>query len=161
MTRQEEERDPEAEAEFDRELAKLTADSLDSRKFERRSMFDVPLPIRRNDRTPVDAGKAAETSNPVDTMAFSLLTKKGNRQQTRTVDMPADSSFAVAMKTKQQAERDEQKRIKDLVLNYDLRSDDQEIADRGSLGQPRLDRTSFSRNQGRNRKLQMNNMDWT
>ena len=40
--------------------------------------------------------------------------------------MPADSSFAVAMKTKQQAERDEQKRIKDLVLNYDLRSDDQE-----------------------------------
>lgn len=161
VTRQEEERDPEAEAEFDRELAKLTADSLDSRKFERRSMFDVPLPIRRNDRTPVDAGKAAETSNPVDTMAFSLLTKKGNRQQTRTVDMPADSSFAVAMKTKQQAERDEQKRIKDLVLNYDLRSDDQEIADRGSLGQPRLDRTSFSRNQGRNRKLQMNNMDWT
>ena len=81
VTRQEEERDPEAEAEFDRELAKLTADSLDSRKFERRSMFDVPLPIRRNDRTPVEADKAAETPNPVDTMAFSLLTKKGNRQQ--------------------------------------------------------------------------------
>ena len=89
MTRQEEERDPEAEAEFDRELAKLTADSLDSRKFERRSMFDVPLPIRRNDRTPVDAGKAAETSNPVDTMAFSLLTKKGNRQQVCCPPPPA------------------------------------------------------------------------
>ncbi len=42
-------------------------------------------------------------------------------RQTRTVEMPADSTFAVALKSKQEAEREEQKRIKDLVLNYDLR----------------------------------------
>lgn len=46
--------------------------------------------------------------------------------QTRTVELPANSSFAVAMKTQQQAEREEQKRIKDLVLNYDLRADEHE-----------------------------------
>ena len=37
--------------------------------------------------------------------------------------MPSDSNFAVAMRTQQQAERAEQQRIKNLVLNYDLTDD--------------------------------------
>ena len=40
--------------------------------------------------------------------------------QTRTVDLPSDSTFAVALKNQQQAEREEQQRIKHLVLHYDL-----------------------------------------
>lgn len=47
-----------------------------------------------------------------------------NYLQTRSIDLPSDSSFAVAMRTQQQAERAEQQRIKNLVLNYDLRDDD-------------------------------------
>jgi regulator of nonsense transcripts 2 len=47
--------------------------------------------------------------------------------QTRTVELPSDSTFAVAMKNQQQAEREEQQRIKNLVLNYDLQqSEDQD-----------------------------------
>jgi regulator of nonsense transcripts 2 len=43
------------------------------------------------------------------------------------VDLPSDSTFAMAMKNQQQAEREEQQRIKNLVLNYDLQqSGDQE-----------------------------------
>ena len=34
--------------------------------------------------------------------------------------MPSDSQFAVAMKNQKEAERAEQQRIKNLVLNYDL-----------------------------------------
>lgn len=34
--------------------------------------------------------------------------------------MPSDSQFAVAMKSQKEAERAEQQRIKNLVLNYDL-----------------------------------------
>lgn len=34
--------------------------------------------------------------------------------------MPSDSHFAIALKTQQEAERAEQQRIKNLVLNYDL-----------------------------------------
>ena len=84
MTRQEEQRDPEAEADFDRELAKMMSESLDSRKFDRKPMFDVPLPMRR---IPKDASTAAEDSpnegpaTPPNTMTFSLMTKRGNRQQ--------------------------------------------------------------------------------
>ncbi|OAP55447.1 hypothetical protein AYL99_10420 [Fonsecaea erecta] len=84
VLRQEEHLDPEAEAEFDRAFEKMMAESLDSRKFERKTHFD-----------------------------------------TKTIELPSDSSFAVSMKSQQAAEREEQQRIKNLVLNYDLREDDQ------------------------------------
>jgi regulator of nonsense transcripts 2 len=87
VTRDEEEVDPEDEAEFEREYAKMMAESLDSRKHERKSTFDVPLPMRRKDREINSANDAwneestAPDSAPTGTMAFSLLTKRGNRQQ--------------------------------------------------------------------------------
>ena len=40
--------------------------------------------------------------------------------QTRTIEMPSDSQFAIALKSQKEAERAEQQRIKNLVLNYDL-----------------------------------------
>ena len=84
VTRQQEERDPEAEAEFERELAKLMAENTDSRKVDRKPMFDVPLPIRRPAKDGLGPGDDASTDSPAPsskTMAFSLVTKKGARQQ--------------------------------------------------------------------------------
>ena len=85
VTRQEEEHDPEAEAEFDRELQKMLSESLDSRKFERKPVFDVPLPMRRTQRPQTAGSEGSEnegTATPsTDTMAFSLMTKKGSKQQ--------------------------------------------------------------------------------
>ncbi|KAK8207229.1 armadillo-type protein [Phyllosticta capitalensis] len=130
VKRPEDERDPEADAEFDRELAKMMAESLDSRKFERKAMFDVPLPMRRARETSSTANNEENVEKekqpngaPQGTMKFSLLSRKGNKQQTKAIDLPSDSSFAVAMRTQQEAERAEQQRIKNLVLNYDLRDD--------------------------------------
>jgi regulator of nonsense transcripts 2 len=98
--------------------------------------------------------------------------------QTRTVELPADSNFAVAVKTQQQAERDEQKRIKDLVLNYDLRADEHDgddllsanqhvinakkgkAASGANTSQTRLEKAGFGRGQPRTRRLQMSDMDW-
>ena len=42
------------------------------------------------------------------------------RRQTRNIEMPSDSHFAVAMKNQQEAEREEQQRIKNHILNLDL-----------------------------------------
>ncbi|TDZ28361.1 Regulator of nonsense transcripts 2 [Colletotrichum spinosum] len=128
VTRQKEQIDPEAEAEFDREYAKMMAESLESRKFERKPLFDVPLPVRGKNKETSAGPESGDTATPNtnNTMAFSLLTKKGNRQQTRTVELPSNSTFAVAMKTQQQAEREEQQRIKNLVLNYDLRENEEQ-----------------------------------
>ncbi len=63
------------------------AESLDSRKFERKAVFDVPLPIRRAQRdTPTATEEVVEqdVQQPPNTMAFALMTKKGNRQQVCT-----------------------------------------------------------------------------
>lgn len=87
VKRQEEQRDPEAEAEFDRELAKMMSEGLDSRKFERKPLFDVPLPIRKTQKETSlhagdDSGNEGSTIPPSsNTMAFSLMTRKGGRQQ--------------------------------------------------------------------------------
>jgi regulator of nonsense transcripts 2 len=89
VTRKEDFRDPEADAEFDRELAKLMAEGVESRKFERKPLLDVPLPMRRTTRevpnNHVDENDR-DTQQPVKTndtgmMKFDLLSKKGNRQQ--------------------------------------------------------------------------------
>ncbi|KAI1202080.1 MIF4G domain-containing protein [Nemania serpens] len=181
-----EEFDPEAEAEFDREFAKMMAESLESRKFDRKPLFDVPLPLRskaRDHTATTDSEEQNRDGNDTNTMAFSLLTKKGNRQQTRNVVLPSDSTFAVAMKNQQQAEREEQQRIKNLVLNYDLR--ESEDLDGDTLQSPlksnpnihRLNDSGhdkpisyhtnrgerFNRDRGggqRIRRLQLSDVDW-
>ncbi len=71
------------------------AESLDSRKHERKPTFDVPLPMRRKEiapNTPTSANdlwtEESSTGNtPINTMAFSLLTKRGNRQQVSTASL--------------------------------------------------------------------------
>jgi regulator of nonsense transcripts 2 len=93
VTRPEDQRDPEADADFDRELAKLMAESAESRKFDRKPIFDVPLPMRRTVRdatTSVAAeenGADSRAQSPADgpgMMRFALLSKKGPKQQVCT-----------------------------------------------------------------------------
>ncbi|OLN95686.1 Regulator of nonsense transcripts 2, partial [Colletotrichum chlorophyti] len=182
VTRQQKQIDPEAEAEFEREYAKMMSESLESRKFERKPLFDVPLPVRGKNKEAAPGSESGEAgvATPGNTMAFSLLTKKGNRQQTRTVELPSDSTFAVAMKNQQQAEREEQQRIKNLVLNYDLRENEDQD---GNDSQTPVHRnpntytvqaghdkpTSYHHNRSdrgkdrggqRVRKLQLSDVDW-
>ncbi|KAJ5317375.1 hypothetical protein N7508_001883 [Penicillium antarcticum] len=167
VTRQEEERDPATEAEFDREFEKMMAESMDSRRFERKTVFDIPLPMKRPPREnmPSDSSPEPVPAVPVapKTMAFSLMTKKGNKQQTRTIDLPSDSTFAIAMRSQQQADREEQQRIKNLVLNYEA-SNEPEPAEatqekRTPTGQ-RMDKAGANRSAFRSRKLQLSDVNW-
>jgi regulator of nonsense transcripts 2 len=193
VTRQEDERDPEADAEFDRELAKLMSESAESRKHDRKPVFDVPLPMRRAREAPVNAEEVGnEVPVPVapipsQTMKFSLLSKRGNRTQTRSIDLPSDSTFAVAMRNKQQADTEERQRIKSLVLNYNEARDDADDTTGDSpfhftlspntnrirtetlqgldktpnpYAQPRLDKAGANRSNQRARKLQLSDVNW-
>ena len=191
VTRQEDERDPEADAEFDRELAKLMSESAESRKFERKPVFDVPLPMRRAREAIANAedsgGEAPAPVVPSHTMKFSLLSKRGNRTQTRSIDLPSDSTFAVAMRSKQQADKEEQQRIKSLVLNYNEARDDGDDNTGDSpflstlqpntnrkrtetskgldktpnpYAQPRVDKAGNNRSNQRARKLQLSDVNW-
>lgn len=165
------------------------SESVESRKFERKPVFDVPLPMRRAREATInaeDSGGEAPSPVPItNTMKFSLLSKRGNKQQTRSIDLPSDSNFAVAMRSKQQAEKEEQQRIKNLVLNYDLRDDNDTEGDspfhyhlqpntnrtttkstqgldktHNPYAQPRLDKAGNNRSNQRARKLQLSDVNW-
>ncbi|KAJ5196702.1 hypothetical protein N7449_007181 [Penicillium cf. viridicatum] len=185
VTRQEEERDPVTEAEFDREFEKMMAESMDSRRFERKTVFDIPLPMKRlRENMPNESSPEPVPAEPVapKTMAFSLMTKKGNKQQTRTIDLPSDSTFAIAMRSQQQADREEQQRIKNLVLNYEASTEPEPTESeqyplvnrknfqlrypkaatqekRTPTGQ-RMDKAGANRSAFRSRKLQLSDVNW-
>jgi regulator of nonsense transcripts 2 len=95
VARQEEERDPEAEADFDRAFEKMMAESMESRRFERKAMFDVPLPMRPSRREPAAGDETPAEPQPANTMAFSLMTKKGNRQQVWLTMGPRELSVLI------------------------------------------------------------------
>lgn len=78
VTRPEDERDPEAEAEFDRELAKMMTESMETRRIEKRPMLEIALPTRRAQQdTTLDGEEMHDTA----TTKFSLLSKRGNKPQ--------------------------------------------------------------------------------
>ncbi|PWW73941.1 ARM repeat-containing protein [Tuber magnatum] len=171
---EEEERDPEAEAEFDRELAKLMQESVDARKFERKPLFDVPLPIKRAGSTlsreatfDSDAGDNLANSSPPSgggMMAFSLLTKKGNRQQTKVVELPSNSGLAMAMRNTQEAERAEKMKIKELVMSYDRMEETSEIESLERHAVANGVHLKYEKGSGRNaqrgRKLSLSDVNW-
>ncbi|KAK6343554.1 hypothetical protein TWF730_011144 [Orbilia blumenaviensis] len=181
--RPQEYRDPEAEADFDREFAKLMAESLESRKFERKTVFDVPLPIKKSIVVPTAPPTGVITMSMVEEedeeiplppqrpgiMTFSLLTKRGNKQQTREIELPSDSTFAVAMKSKQEQEREERQRIKDRVLHYERMEEDiappepQRLNNAGGANIKYGANAKYGDKGGasRGKKLQLGDFNWT
>lgn len=102
--------------------------------------------------------------------------------QTRTIDLPSDSSFAVAMRSQQQADREEQQRIKSLVLNYEMTNEvdansegmflfmwrlreanfslDSAAEKRSPHRDTRVDKSGSNRMAFRSRKLQLSDVNW-
>ncbi|KAG0357792.1 hypothetical protein BG005_003099 [Podila minutissima] len=104
---------------FEREYLKMMTESLESRKFERKHLtLDVAIPIIR----PADRRDEPKTENP-DHVAFTLLTKKGNKQQMRTVGLPSDSALVINTRNMREAEREEQQQLKQIVLEYEVREE--------------------------------------
>ncbi|CAO3598476.1 unnamed protein product [Absidia cylindrospora] len=120
LKRQEQQK--EDDDEFEKEFSRMISDSIESRKFEKKmNMLDVPIPMNlrgAQDRRSLAEKKGQPTNG---SMAFTLLTKKGNRQQTKVMEVPADSALAVTTRNKQEAEREEHQQLKRLVLSYEER----------------------------------------
>jgi hypothetical protein len=73
---------------------------MDSRRFERKGVFDIPLPMKRvpRENPPTESSTESATPEPMPTktVAFSLMTKKGNKQQVRTT-FPSDRCNTMLM----------------------------------------------------------------
>ncbi|EGF76682.1 hypothetical protein BATDEDRAFT_14596, partial [Batrachochytrium dendrobatidis JAM81] len=120
----------EEDLDFEREFSSMMQESLDSRKNERKpSLFDAPIPRRlKSTAAPtgnlnISPAKSDEMDEADDEgfVKFTMLTRRGNKQQAKTMELPADSLFAVSTLFKQQAEQEEKTRLKKLVLGYEER----------------------------------------
>ncbi|KAI8805570.1 armadillo-type protein [Cladochytrium replicatum] len=108
--------------EFEREFNMMMQESLDSRKNERKlAALDVPIPVRG--KPSFSGGDELEETNDGH-VAFMLLTKKGNKQQTKMMALPADNALVISARSKQEAEHEEKLQLKQIVLNFEERERD-------------------------------------
>jgi len=141
--------DEEEDAEFAKELAKLVTDtSAESRKVDRRTAQTLwesaVLPPGMRKRH--EEGDSSLGSGNPGMMNFTMLTKRGNKQQVRQLAIPSESALAVQTRSAQEQDKVEQQHLKRLVLDYEQREEAEEIkgglaftffiCQTGTLGQP-------------------------
>lgn len=125
----------EADEEFAKELAKIiTESSAESRKIDKKNAWwdnAVLAPSVRKKRT-------GETEQNIDgdadcpngsVMNFTVITRRGNKQQTRNLPVPAETALAVHTRSAQLQDKVEQQHLKQLVLNYEQREEAEELKD--------------------------------
>ncbi|KAF8200931.1 transcription factor [Pholiota molesta] len=124
----------EADAEFAKELAKLVTDtSAESRKVDKKTalaLWDsavLPPNIRKKRTDEREDDEDEKDGASSGTMAFTVITKKGNKQQTRQIAVPSASALAVHTRTAQMQDKVEQQHLKRLVLNYEQREEAEEL----------------------------------
>ncbi|KAJ4483312.1 transcription factor [Lentinula aciculospora] len=120
----------EAEAEFAKELAKMVTDtSAESRKVDKKTAMALwdssVLPPSLRKKRPEDGDEDGELNTNM--MHFTLVTKRGNKQQTRKLGVPSESALAVHTRSAQLQDKVEQQQLKRLVLDYEQREEAEEM----------------------------------
>ncbi|GAA6012801.1 hypothetical protein JCM11491_002566 [Sporobolomyces phaffii] len=130
-------RDPNAmtqdeEDDFARELAKMMVSNNETRKVAERKpvSLDVGLPLIRRQRQDTEEDIDGDVASQKKGMQFTLLTKKGNKQQALSMEIPLDSSIAQSTTLQREQNKAEQEQLKRLVLDYESR---EEAADKAAL----------------------------
>lgn len=123
----------EAEAEFEKELAKIITDSsAESRKVDKKTawwdsaVLAPNLRKKRADEGDVDAGGDNKPDGDA-VMQFTVITKRGSKQQGRHLFVPAESALAVHTRSAQLQDKVEQQHLKRLVLDYEQREEAEEM----------------------------------
>ncbi|KAJ3790841.1 transcription factor [Lentinula aff. detonsa] len=120
----------EAEAEFAKELAKMVTDtSAESRKVDKKTamaLWDSSVQPASLRKKRVEEGDEDEELD-AKMMHFTVVTKRGNKQQTRKLAVPAESALAVHTRSAQLQDKVEQQQLKRLVLDYEQREEAEEM----------------------------------
>ncbi|KAG2043577.1 ARM repeat-containing protein [Suillus americanus] len=123
----------EAEAEFEKELAKIITDSsAESRKVDKKTawwdsaVLAPNLRKKRADEGDVDGGGDNNQDGDA-VMQFTVITKRGSKQQGRHLLVPAESALAVHTRSAQLQDKVEQQHLKRLVLDYEQREEAEEM----------------------------------
>jgi regulator of nonsense transcripts 2 len=100
----------------------ITDTSADARKVDKRTaaaLWDAVV-------LPSTARRRHEEEADESTMTFTLVTKRGAKQQVRAIDVPAEAPLAVQTRSAQRQDKEEQQHLKRLVLDYEQREEAEE-----------------------------------
>ncbi|KAK7464560.1 hypothetical protein BaRGS_00037895 [Batillaria attramentaria] len=90
----------------------------------------VPMHLRgKNKKTACPTSFGAPAPGPTKeegTVSFVLMTKKGNKQQLTNLDVPVTACFATKFREREEAERMEKERMKQMVLNIHERQEEED-----------------------------------
>ncbi|GJM85594.1 hypothetical protein PR202_ga02060 [Eleusine coracana subsp. coracana] len=124
--------DPKEQEDFDRELKALLQESLESRKSEARSRLTlnmmVPMNVLEGSKDPraIESESGEETVDEEGgNVRVKVLMKKGHKQQTKQMLIPADSSLVQSTKQQEAAELEEKQSIKRRILEYNEREEEE------------------------------------
>lgn len=129
--------DPKEQEDFDRELKALLQESLESRKSEARSRLPLNMMVPMNVLEGSKDSRATESESGEETVdeegvaggsskvRVKVLMKKGHKQQTRQMLIPADSSIVQSTKQQEAAELEEKQSIKRRILEYNEREEEE------------------------------------
>ncbi|PKA55497.1 Regulator of nonsense transcripts UPF2 [Apostasia shenzhenica] len=130
--------DPKEAEDFDRDLRALMQESVESRRLEIRARPTLNMMIPMNvfdgtkDPRAIDGESSEETvDEDGGTSALSnkvrvkVLMKKGNKQQTKHMFIPRESSLIQSTKQQEAAELEEKQNIKRKILEYNEREEEE------------------------------------
>lgn len=130
--------DPKEEEDFDRELRALMQESIESRRLELRARSALNMTIPMNIFEGNKDSRAAEGESGEETVdeeggggvqnnkvRVKVLVKKGNKQQTKQMFIPRESSLVQSTKQQEAAELEEKQNIKKKILEYNEREEEE------------------------------------
>jgi regulator of nonsense transcripts 2 len=111
--------DEEESKRFDIDFSRILAESIESRKHDKKAApLDLAIPMNIRSTT-------VKIEPQDDSVEFILLTKRGGKHQVKKVGIPTTSSLVISTRQQQAIERKEQERLKQLVLDYEQREESQ------------------------------------
>ncbi|XP_035281557.1 regulator of nonsense transcripts 2 isoform X2 [Anguilla anguilla] len=117
---------------FIQALDKMMLENLQQRSGEsvKVHQLDVAIPLQLKSQLkkgPAPACSAdADIADAADTMQFVMLTRKGNKQQFKILNVPLSSHLAANHFNQQQAEQEERMRMKKLTLDINERQEQED-----------------------------------
>ncbi|XP_051544359.1 regulator of nonsense transcripts 2-like [Myxocyprinus asiaticus] len=118
---------------FIQALDKMMLENLQQRTGEavKVHQLDVAIPLQlksqlKKSSTPSCTADADADADITDTMQFVMLTRKGNKQQFKILNVPLSSHLAANHFNQQQAEQEERMRMKKLTLDINERQEQED-----------------------------------
>uniref|UniRef100_A0A4W3J7N9 Regulator of nonsense transcripts 2 n=1 Tax=Callorhinchus milii TaxID=7868 RepID=A0A4W3J7N9_CALMI len=117
--------------EFIQALDKMMLENLQQRSGEsvKVHQLDVAIPLQLKSQLkkgPPPPGGGEGDSETSETMQFVMLTRKGNKQQFKILNVPMNSQLAANHWNQQQAEQEERMRMKKLTLDINERQEQED-----------------------------------